>query len=228
MLTRILKFFDDFNLAARGFLLAFSRRKFRIIFVVIFVAFSLLLNLLTNGLSSFRLIFSGSPVLAFGVLRTAFLGTFGIGKNFLDFILNFLLSLLQAGLLSLVIFVYQHNKKTNSARQKHSPKASESGQDSSASSGFETSAIVAGLALLGSGCPTCGTTLLAPILSTFLSGVAGGVALAGKLAALFNIFAFLLGLLAFRKLGLETYAIIKSEKFMNRKKKEDLNYESRS
>ena len=67
--------------------------------------------------------------------------------------------------------------------------------------------------MLGSGCPTCGTTLLAPILGAVLSGTTGAVKIAGTLSLVFNIVAILLAILVFRKLGLETYAIIKSEEF---------------
>ncbi|MBQ6130139.1 hypothetical protein IJI72_00350 [Candidatus Saccharibacteria bacterium] len=207
----LLKFLDDFALAARGFLLAFGKARFRSVFILTFLFFGLLINLLSNGFSSFRLLFSGNFALSWKILSAAFLGIFGIGKNLPDFLLNFALTLLQASLVSLVVFVYRHNRAS-----------------AESSSGLESSALVAGLAILGSGCPTCGTTLLAPLLSTLFSGLAGGVALAGKLALLFNCLAFLFGLLAFRKLGLETYAIIKSEQFMNRKRKETPAHESRS
>lgn len=225
-----LKFFDDFSLAARGLLLASRKRRFWYAFVPTFLLFGLLINLLSNGFSNLRLLFSGNLALAGKVLLSAFLGIFGFGKNLPDFLLNFALTLLQASLISLVVFVYRHNQKSaHQTSKKPSPDDSENREPTQPkSSGLESSALVAGLAILGSGCPTCGTTLLAPLLSTLFSGVAGGVALAGKLALLFNILAFLLGLLAFRKLGLETYAIIKSEQFMNRKRKETNSHEPRA
>jgi len=218
----VLRFFDDLGLAGRGFLLASRKREFWLVFIPTFLLFGLLINLLANGFSSFRLIFSGNLVLAGNILRSAFLGVFGIGKNLPDFLLNFWLTFLQASLISLVVFVYRYNRR----KAARSPALAEERKDSSlgtkSSSGIESSALVAGLAILGSGCPTCGTTLLAPLLSTLFSGVAGGVALAGKLAVVFNCLAILLGFFAFRKLGLETYAIIKSEQYMRKQREKSL------
>ncbi|MBQ6396508.1 hypothetical protein IJH89_02920 [Candidatus Saccharibacteria bacterium] len=202
--NRLLKFFDDLGLAGRGLLLATRKKSFWPPFLLTFFIFGILINLLSSGVSVFSLMFS-SPAMFFKLIGSAFLGLFGFSRNFLDWILNFFLTLLQSILVALVVLVFRHNK---SARSSESVKPN---RPSSDSSGLESSALVAGLALLGSGCPTCGTTLLAPLLSTVVSGVSGGVALAGKLSFLFNFLAFILALLAFKKLGLETYAIIKSD-----------------
>lgn len=200
------RFFDEFALAGRGLLLATKKRSFWPPFVLTFFIFGLLINLLSSGLTSFQLIGgcleSGDFAGAFKIISTAFLAIFGIGRNFLDFALNFALTLLQSILIALVVFVARHNR---------AQKASDGPAEQS--SGLEPSAIVAGLAVLGSGCPTCGTTLLAPVLGAVLSGTTGAVRLAGTLSMLLNLFAILLAILVFKKLGLETYAIIKSEHF---------------
>ena len=114
------------------------------------------------------------------------------------------LILFQSILIALVFFVAKHNRAEK--------------QQKKSDSGFESSAIVAGLVVLGSGCPTCGTTLLAPILGTILSGASGSVALAGKLSLLLNFFAILLAIFVFKKLGFMTYAIIKSEHYLKKEK----------
>ena len=212
------RFFDEFALAGRGLLLASRKKTFWPPFVLTFLLFGTLINLLSAGFTSFQLIgsclgdcdFSG----ALQILTRAFLNVFGVGRDFLDFALNLILTLFQAILLSLAIFIYRHNQKTKRA-QANPPAAAES------SASLESSAIVAGLAVLGSGCPTCGTTLLAPLLGTLLSGTSSAVAIAGTLSSALNALAILLAILVFRKLGLQTYAIIKSEEFKEKHHEEN-------
>ncbi len=205
------KFFDEFTLAGRGLLLATKKRFFWPPFLITFLVFGTLLNLLSSGFTSFQLIASnlgsGNIAGALQIIGNAFLAIFGVGRNFVDFALNFLLTLLQSILIALVIFVARHNRAVKKAKTETSTKSS---------SGAESSALVAGLVVLGSGCPTCGTTLLAPALGAVLSGTTGAVRLAGIFSTVLNILAILLAILVFRKLGLETYAIIKSEQYMEK------------
>ncbi|MBR2695656.1 hypothetical protein IKE86_01970 [Candidatus Saccharibacteria bacterium] len=206
------RFFDEFSLAGRGLLLATRKKSFWIAFIITFLIFGTLINLLSSGFTSFQLIgaclSSGDFTGAVNILGGAFLANFGIGRDFLDFILNFVLTVFQSILVSLVVFIYRHNRKQKRA------KTTDSGA-------LESSAIVAGLAVLGSGCPTCGTTLLAPVLGAILSGTTGAVKLAGTLSLVMNILAILLAILVFRKTGLETYAIIKSEEFKEKHHEEN-------
>lgn len=194
MFDWLANWFDQFALAAQGFLLATRRREFWPPFCLTFLIFGTLLNLLSNGFASFALIFASSLAGAGKILLNAFLGIFGVGKSFGDFFLNLVLILLQSVLVALVCFVAQHNRQ-----QRQSERTS--------------AALVAGLAVLGSGCPTCGTTLLAPVLGALLSGSASAVALAGTLSLVLNILAILLAILVFKKLGFIAYATIKSETY---------------
>ena len=202
------RFFDEFALAGRGLLLATKKKSFWITFIVTFFVFGALINLLSSGFTSFQLIGgcleSGDFAGAFKIIGNAFLAIFGVGRNFPDFALNFALTFLQSILIALVVFVARHNRK-----------------EKKSSGNIESSAIVAGLAVLGSGCPTCGTTLLAPVLGTILSGTTGAVKLAGTLSVILNVVAILLAILVFKKLGLETYAIIKSEHFKEKHHEEN-------
>lgn len=210
------RFFDEFALAGRGLLLATKKKSFWLAFVPTFLIFGTLINLLSSGFTSFQLIggcLSGGDFAgAFKIISNAFLAVFGVGRNFPDFALNFILTLFQSILIALVVFVAKHNREQRKDKEKSSQEKS---------SGVESSAIVAGLAVLGSGCPTCGTTLLAPVLGAILSGTTGAVKIAGVLSTLLNIFAILLAILVFRKLGLETYAIIKSEQFKEKHHEEN-------
>ena len=211
MREKLARLFDEFGLALRGLLLATRKKCFWFPFIITFVIFGTLINLLSNGFSSFNLIFanlkSGEILGALNILKTAFLGIFGVNKSFSDWALNFVLILFQSILVALVFFVIKNQPYKK--------------KDKSSDSGLESSAIVAGLAVLGSGCPTCGTTLLAPILGTLASGATGAVSFAGKLSMILNILAIILAIFVFRKLGLTTYAIIKSEKYMKKKTKEN-------
>ena len=214
-MQKLAKFFDEFALAGRGLLLATRKKSFWLSFALTFLIFGTIINLLSSGFTSFQLIgsclSSGDISGAFKIIGGAFLAIFGVGRSFLDFALNFILTLLQSVLVALVVFVAKHNRSEK--RTKGNTKDEESSIKSADSTGAESSAIVAGLAVLGSGCPTCGTTLLAPIIGAILSGTSGAVALAGTLSTILNILAIIIATLVFKKLGVQTYAIIKSEHF---------------
>ncbi len=214
-MQKLAKFFDEFALAGRGLLLATRKKSFWLSFALTFLIFGTIINLLSSGFTSFQLIgscLSGGDISgAFKIIGGAFLAIFGVGRSFLDFALNFILTLLQSVLVALVVFVAKHNRSEK--RTKGNTKDEESSIKSADSTGAESSAIVAGLAVLGSGCPTCGTTLLAPIIGAILSGTSGAVALAGTLSTILNILAIIIATLVFKKLGVQTYAIIKSEHF---------------
>ena len=216
-MQKLAKFFDDFAIAGRGLLLATKKKTFWIPFVLTFFIFGTLINLLSSGFTSFQLIggclSSGDFGGAFKIIGNAFLAIFGVGRGFLDFLINFVLTLFQSILIALVVFVAKHNRAEKRAKKANKKSDKESSVKSEDSSGLESSALVAGLAVLGSGCPTCGTTLLAPVLGAILSGTTGAVSLAGTLSLILNILAILIAILVFRKLGVQTYAIIKSEHF---------------
>ncbi|MBR2587165.1 hypothetical protein IKE71_02195 [Candidatus Saccharibacteria bacterium] len=181
------KFFDDFAIAGRGVLLATRRKDFWTAFLATFFIFGTLLNLLSNGTTGFMLLLHGN----FEILGKAVVANFGVGKEALDFMVNFILTVFQAVLVGLVVIVYKHNREGVSAG----------------------AGIAAGLMVLGSGCPTCGTTLLTPVVATIFSGATGAVGAAGTVSMVLNILAIVVAILVFRKLGTEVYAIIVSEKF---------------
>ena len=220
------RFFDEFALAGRGLLLATRKKSFWLPFALTFIIFGTLINLLSSGFTSFQLIggciSSGDFGGALNIILQAFLATFGVGREFVDFALSFILTLFQSILIALAVFVFKHNQKQKRTKKSRlAPPSSKNAIKSDDSNAFESSALVAGLAVLGSGCPTCGTTLLAPVLGALLSGTTGAVALAGTLSLVLNILAIVLAILVFRKLGVETYAIIKSEEFKEKHHEEN-------
>lgn len=190
------------------------KRRIVAVFLATFIIFGALLNLLASGFASFKLMFASDLFGALKILGDAVLGVFGVGKSFGDFFLNFLLTFFQSALVALVYFTAKYKRGRKAAEAEATEQAG----------GLESSALVAGLAVLGSGCPTCGTTLLAPVIGAVVSGTSGAVALAGKLSMALNILAFLIAILVFKKLGFQAYAIIKSERYMRKKEQ---NAESR-
>lgn len=199
---KLLKWLDEWKLAFSGAILAFPYRNFLIPFFIVFILFGTLMNLLTGGSAALGLLFSVSFPLRLKIIFDAFLGLFGVGKNFLDWALLFLIALLQAILVGLVVFVWKKRKADLKAAKL-------------SSSGAQSAGIIAGLAVLGAGCPTCGTTLIAPIIGAIFSG--GSYAIAGFVSGLITVLAIIISLFALKKIGLETYVIIKNEKFLAKK-----------
>lgn len=135
------------------------------------------------------------------IIGDALLGFFGKDKYFLDFLQNFLIAFLQALLIALIVFVYKKRKKN--------------------STDLQNAGIATGLALLGSGCPTCGTTLITPILTSIFS--TSGYAIAGTVSGIITFVAILVLLWSLKRVGLEAYAIIIDEKWRNKRKNSTVN-----
>lgn len=193
------KWLDEFVLAGKGLLLVTREKRFWIGFIIAFLFFGTLMNLLAGGFSKFELMaasgFSGSLKIIFDSL----LGTFGYNKVFLDWLPIFLLSLLQGILIGSIVFLWQKKREDNSAN-------------------VEKAGIITGLIALGAGCPTCGTTLLTPLLGAIFS--TSSLAVAGAVSTIVTILAVVIAVLSLKRLGFEIYAIIINEKFLARKKHE--------
>lgn len=188
------KWCDEFILAAKGILLATKEKRFWCGFIPTFIIFAILINLLSAGFSKFQLMFS-SPE-AFGVIiRDAFLSIFGVNQIFLDWLPVFLICLLQAILVGLIVFLWHKKRKEKDAN----------------SAGVEKASLITGLVALGAGCPTCGTTLLTPLLGAIFS--TGSLAIAGAISTIVTILAVIIAILSLKRLGLETYVIIIDEKY---------------
>ena len=188
MKDKLFKWLDKWKLAFIGAILAFSYRKFRIAFILVFVVFGTFMNLFTGGFAAFNLISVVSFPDKLKIIFDAFLGLFGVHKSFLDWALLFLIAVLQAVLIGLVAFIWKRRKDDLKAAR-------------ASSSGAQSAGIVAGLAVLGAGCPTCGTTLIAPIIGTIFSS--GGYAIAGFISGFITVLAIIVSLFALKKIGLE-------------------------
>lgn len=194
------KWLDEFILAGKGILLATKEGRFWYGFIPSFLFFGLLMNLLSGGTSKFNLMFALGPIATLRILGENFLGIFGFNLNFLDWLPIFTISILQGTLIGLIILLWK--KKQNAEN-------------------LEKAGIITGLIALGAGCPTCGTTLLTPLLATFFS--TGGLAIAGTVSIIVTIIAIIVAIFALKRLGLETYAIIINERYLKKKEVREKN-----
>lgn len=199
------KWLDEFVLAGKGILLATKEKRFWVGFVVAFLFFGTLMNLLSGGFSKFELMgalgFSGSMK----ILGEAFLGVFGYKMIVSEWLPVFFLALMQGVLIGLIVLLW-HKKRVSNAN------------GTSNSANVEKAGIITGLIALGAGCPTCGTTLLTPLLGTIFSS--GGIAMAGVLSGIVTAAAIIIAILSLKRIGEETYVIIVNERYLEKKRRE--------
>lgn len=196
--SKIAKWLVEWRLAFSGVVLATKSRKFRITTILVFLVFGCIMNLLANGLASFRLMSATNFAGIMKIIWNALLGLFGFNKNsFIDWLFLFCISLLQGILVGLIVLIWKKKKDDNT-------------NDDSVSA--QNAGIAAGLAVLGTGCPTCGTSLLAPILGAVFSS--GSYAVAGVLSGIITVLAVVIALLTLKKVGLKAYVIITSDKYL--------------
>lgn len=196
------KWLDDFVLAGKGILMTTKEKRFWYGFVPTFIFFAMLINLLAGGFSKFELMaatgFSGTIT----ILTDSFLSIFGINQIFTEWLPTFLLALLQGILVGLIVFLWQKKKESVSNNN---------------SANVEKAGLITGLIALGAGCPTCGTTLLTPLLGAIFS--TGSLAIAGAISAIVTILAVVIAILSLKRLGVEAYVIIVNERYLQKQAK---------
>ena len=199
------KWLDGFSLAGKGILLATREKKFWYGFVPSFLLFGLLMNLLADGFTKF----SAMSILGFPsslrVVGECFLAIFGINQIFLDWLPIFAISVLQGILIGLIVLLWDKKRTGNAAN-------------------LEKAGIVTGLIALGAGCPTCGTTLLTPLIGAIFS--TGGLAITGTISTIITWLAIIIAVLSLKRLGEETYVIIVNEKYLAKKAQKEKNEKS--
>lgn len=200
------KWLDGFTLAGKGILLATKEKRFWYGFVPAFLFFGLLMNLLSGGFAKFELMSALGFPESLQILGSSFIGIFGINQPFLDWLPVFAISILQGILIGLIVLLWNKKKEQNSAN-------------------LEKAGIITGLIALGAGCPTCGTTLLTPLIGAIFS--TGGLAIAGTISTIVTWLAIVIAILSLKRLGEETYVIIVNEKYLLRKRGRSQNEESR-
>ncbi|MBR3386384.1 hypothetical protein IKG68_02340 [Candidatus Saccharibacteria bacterium] len=201
------KWCDEWILMSKGILLATKEPKFWIGFVVAFVFFGTLMNLLAGGTSKFQLMWALGMPRSLEIIWSAIIGVFGVNMPFMEWLPVFALALLQGILIGLIVLLW-NKKRTESAAN------------------VEKAGIITGLIALGAGCPTCGTTLLTPLIGAIFS--TGSLAIAGALSMIVTIVAVIVALLSLKRIGVETYVIMVNEKYLAKKKVERDNGNSRT
>lgn len=196
------KWLDEFVLASKGILLATKEKRFWYGFIPTFLFFGMLINLLSGGLSKFQLMGALGFPASLQIIGSSFLAIFGINQPFLDWLPVFFIAILQGILIGLIVLLWQKKRKQNSEN-------------------LEKAGIITGLIALGAGCPTCGTTLLTPLLGAIFS--TGSLAIAGAISIIVTILAIIIAILSLKKLGLETYVTIINEKYLNKKEDHEKN-----
>ena len=192
------KWLDGFALAGQGILLATKEKRFWYGFIPSFIFFGLLMNMLSGGLSKFELVrLLGFPD-GFRIIWDSFLAIFGINQPFLDWLPIFCIAVLQSILIGLIALLWQKKKTAASAN----------------SANVEKAGIITGLIALGAGCPTCGTTLITPLLGAIFS--TGGLSIAGTVSTIVTWLAIIIAILSIKRLGEETYVTIINEKYLAR------------
>ena len=135
------KWLDGFILAGKGILLAAKEKRFWIGFVIAFLFFGTLMNLLAGGFSKFELMgtvgFGGSMK----IIWDAFIGVFGVNMIFADWVPVFLLALLQGVLIGLIVLLW--DKKRVKAGGKSDKKSTDEKENTN-SANVEKAGIITG------------------------------------------------------------------------------------
>lgn len=187
------KWLDEFVLAGKGILLATKEKRFWYGFVPAFFFFGFLMNLLSGGFSKFELMSALGFPESLKILGDSFISIFGVNQSFLDWLPIFALSILQGTLIGLIVLLWNKKREQNSAN-------------------LEKAGIITGLIALGAGCPTCGTTLLTPLIGTIFS--TGGLAITGAISTIITWLAIIIAVLSLKRLGEESYVTIINEKYL--------------
>ena len=196
------KWLDEFVLAGKGILLATKERKFWYGAIPSFIFFGMLMNLLSGGTSKFELMGALGFPQNLQIIWSRFLAIFGINQPFFDWLPIFLIATLQGILIGLITLLWD-KKRTKKGQNAES---------------LEKAGIITGLIALGAGCPTCGATLLTPLIGAIFS--TGSLAIAGTVSTIVTILAVIIAILSLKRLGVETYAIIINEKYLAKKAKQ--------
>ena len=194
------KWLDEFVLAGNGILLATKEKRFWYGFIPSFLFFGFLMNLLSGGFAKFELMSALGFPGNLKIIADCFITIFGVNQPFLDWLPIFAISVLQGILIGLIVLLWDKKKDQNSAN-------------------LEKAGIITGLIALGAGCPTCGTTLLTPLIGAIFS--TGGLAITGAISTIITWLAIIVAILSLKRLGEETYVTIINEKYLAKKAKKE-------
>lgn len=210
---------DEWLLAARGIAMSTKNPKFWAGFAPSFLIFGTLMNLLSGGFSKFELMGALGFPASLQIIGSSLIGLFGINMAFLNWLPVFLIALLQGVLIGLIVLLWDkkraHISNPNKSRTDSSADENPAAESSKNSANVEKAGLITGLIALGAGCPTCGTTLLTPLLGALFS--TGSFAIAGAISTVVTILAVIIALLSLKRLGEEAYVTIVNERYLKKK-----------
>lgn len=198
------KWCDEWKIGAEGILLASRNKKFVVATIATFLVFGTIMSLLSSSTAALGLFWQVDLGGKLKIIGSGFLAIFGVGRSFWDWLLVFSVTVIQSLLIGLIAMVWR-KKRRNKKQQLQNIAAN--------SDNLQNASLAAGLAVLGSGCPTCGTTLLMPLLGSLFS--TSSFALAGIVSGLLTAASIIIALLALKKVGNDVYAMIISERRKN-------------
>jgi len=182
---------SKFALVSSGYIL--RRPKYLCGFIFSFLIILYIFSFFRDGSSNWQLIWSGLAINQ----KIEILGRAGAGilDNFTSLygITIIFLSLLQAAVITHLVFAWRHREKNV------------------ALDGASTGGVGAILGFVALGCPSCGVGLLMPLLSAIAG--ASAAALAESIGLIFTILAFGLLLFTIIRLGYINYVIISSRNY---------------
>lgn len=184
-----------FAMVSIGYLL--KQPRYLVSFLVSLFVFLYILSFFKDGASNWLLLCSSLPFVdKLGVLGRAMMKIF---ENFADIygVLIIFMSILQALTVMLLIFTWKHREKDQ------------------AIDGASTGSIGAIFGFIALGCPTCGLSLLTPIL-TAIAGT-GAVAAAEGVSRTLIVLAFILLVYTVIKLGYVSFITISTNKYKEKK-----------
>lgn len=193
------KWLDEFILAGKGILLSTKEKRFWWGFIPAFLFFGFLMNILSGGFSKFELMASLGFPTNLKIILDSIIAIFGVNQPIIDWLSIFAISVLQGILIGLIVLLWDKKREQNSAN-------------------LEKAGIITGLIALGAGCPTCGTTLLTPLLGTLFS--TSGLAITGTISTIITWLAIVIAILSLKRLGEESYVTIINEKYLAKRRKE--------
>lgn len=194
---KTLKWLDDWRIAGRGLILSSRERRFLITTGVVTVFFGMILQFFSAGTANLDLMMASDWGGKISLIARTFIHLFGVNQEFIDWAGIFILALLQGVLIGMLVQLHHEKKRLKLSTASTIDYAQNAG-------------LITGLAVLGAGCPTCGTTMLAPILGAIFSG--SSYALASKISGWLTALCVVIALLSLKKLGVELYAIIITNK----------------
>jgi hypothetical protein len=198
MLDSFLSFYDKLKLAVTGIFYVIKKIKYMIVAAVIALLFCILLTLFSSGTFYISLLVSGLPIYDKFLIFGTIIEHIALDSTTFSGIIIILISLLQGISITMLIYNFRHQRSTNKT---------EHIRNSTTSTVF---------AMIGLGCPTCGTSLIMPIAGIFFSGSSSLLA-ANIMSSAFVVLALIICIYTSLKLGYISYINYTSERYLKNK-----------